>query len=58
MIIHIDGVYIRTYQSICYHMILQHVKSLNAIKIVLASASPRRKEILGNIGLTVEVRVH
>lgn len=36
-------------------MILKHAKALNGIKVVLASASPRRKEILGNIGLTVQV---
>eukprot|EP00750_Incisomonas_marina_P012057 INCI16528.1.p1 GENE.INCI16528.1~~INCI16528.1.p1 ORF type:complete len:251 (+),score=52.12 INCI16528.1:151-903(+) len=31
-------------------MILKHLPALNALKIVLASGSPRRKEILNNVG--------
>eukprot|EP00892_Ulva_mutabilis_P002506 jgi/Ulvmu1/12256/UM086_0049.1 len=46
---------VSTSTSASCRMILQHVKALNAIKVVLASASPRRKEILGNIGVNVEV---
>ncbi|KAG2495953.1 hypothetical protein HYH03_005883 [Edaphochlamys debaryana] len=38
-------------------MILQHVPALNAKRIILASASPRRRELLGNIGLKFEVMV-
>lgn len=37
-------------------MILQHINALNAKRIVLASGSPRRKELLKNLGLKFEVR--
>lgn len=32
-------------------MILEHLGALNSMKIVLASGSPRRREILNNVGL-------
>lgn len=36
-------------------MILQYIQKLNTHRIVLASKSPRRKEILENIGLAFDV---
>ncbi|PNH09972.1 hypothetical protein TSOC_003357 [Tetrabaena socialis] len=36
-------------------MILHHVPALNAKRIVLASGSPRRRELLANLGLKFEV---
>ena len=36
-------------------MILEHVHRLSNQRIVLASASPRRKEIFQNIGLRIKV---
>lgn len=46
----------RTSTSSCLlSMILQYVKKLNTHRIVLASKSPRRKEILENIGLGFDV---
>jgi septum formation protein len=36
-------------------VLIQHIKYLNSKKIVLASASPRRQELLRNIGLKFEV---
>ena len=36
-------------------MILEHLSALNQHRLLLASASPRRKEILQNLGLKVEV---
>ncbi|KAG2445016.1 hypothetical protein HYH02_008884 [Chlamydomonas schloesseri] len=38
-------------------MILQHTQALNSKRIILASGSPRRRELLGNIGLKFEVLV-
>lgn len=36
--------------------LLQHIPALNTrAKVVLASASPRRRELLGNLGLKFEV---
>ena len=37
-------------------MLLEHVPALNARRLVLASASPRRKELLEQLGLKFEVR--
>ena len=37
-------------------MLIQHLPLLNSHRIVLASASPRRKELLAQIGLKVEVQ--
>lgn len=37
-------------------MLLHHAPALNAKRIVLASGSPRRRELLTNIGLKFEVR--
>lgn len=44
-------------RSNCGAMIIQHLKALNSKKILLASASPRRLEILQNLGLQPEVRI-
>ena len=38
-------------------MLIQHLPVLNQHRIVLASASPRRLELLRQIGLNVEVQV-
>ena len=38
-------------------MILEHLPALNQHRLLLASASPRRKEILHNLGLRVEASV-
>lgn len=37
-------------------MLLEHVPALNTRRLVLASASPRRKELLEQLGLKFEVR--
>jgi hypothetical protein len=37
-------------------MILPYLNSLSHKRIILASASPRRKELLSNLGLKFEVR--
>ena len=44
-------------QSPILDMILEHLAKLSNLNIVLASASPRRSEILRNIGLRVKVIV-
>lgn len=36
-------------------MLVQYVQQLQAKRIILASASPRRRELLGNLGLKFEV---
>ena len=38
-------------------MLLQHVAGLSRARIVLASGSPRRRELLGSMGLKFEVCV-
>ena len=40
-----------------YTMLLQYAEALCARRLVLASASPRRREILGNLGLKFDVVV-
>lgn len=38
-------------------MLLEHLQALNAKRIVLGSASPRRRELLQQLGLSFEVVV-
>ena len=50
-----DGRSARHRSSERFEMILRHLASLNNTSIVLASGSPRRKEILSNIGVVFNV---